>query len=62
MLVISIIILIFGIFIAINPMAYVEIVEAAGIFIILASILDICQLLMLYSKAKDIMALIKKNK
>ena len=61
MLAMNIIILAFGIFIAINPMAYVEIVEAAGIFVILASILEICELLMLYSKAKDIMNLIKKN-
>ncbi len=60
-LVVSILILIFGVFIAINPMAYVEIVEAAGIFIVLASILELCELIMLYSRAKDIMKLIKEN-
>ena len=61
MLVVSIILLIFGIFIGINPMTYVNIIEATGIFIILASILEICDLLVLYTKAKNIMSLIKKN-
>ncbi len=61
MLVVSVLLLIFGVFIGINPMASVDLVEATGIFVILASILEICNLLMLYTKAKDIMKLIKKN-
>ena len=60
-LVVSILLLIFGIFIGINPMVYVDFVEATGIFIILASILELANLLMLYTKAKDIVKLIKKR-
>ena len=60
-LVISIILLIFGIFIIINPIiSAMEITEVAGIFIILASILEICNAIMLYSKAKDVLELFKK--
>ncbi len=62
MLVVSILLLIFGIFITINPMASMDVIEAAGIFMILASILEICNLLMVYSKAKDIAKLLKKMK
>ena len=62
LLVVSILLLIFGIFIGINPMASVDIVEATGIFIILSSILEICDLLILYTKAKNITKLLKKAK
>lgn len=62
MLVIAIILLIFGIFIMINPMASMDLVEATGIFIILGSILEICNSIMLYTKAKDILDLFKANK
>ena len=59
-LVIAIILLIFGIFIMINPMASMDLVEATGIFIILSSILEICNAIMLYTKAKEILELFKK--
>lgn len=60
-LVISIILLIFGIFIILNPIiAAMEITEVAGIFIILASILEICNAIMLYTKASDVLELFKK--
>ena len=59
-LVIAIILLIFGIFIMINPMASMDLVEATGIFIILSSILEICNSIMLYTKANDILKLFKK--
>mgnify|MGYP005807629375 CR=1 FL=1 len=59
-LTIAIILLIFGIFIMINPMASMDLVEATGIFIILASILEICASIMLYTKAKEILELFKK--
>lgn len=59
-LVIAIILLIFGIFIMINPMASMDLAEATGIFIILASILEICNSIMLYTKAKEILDLFKK--
>ena len=60
-LVISIILLIFGIFIIINPIiTTMEITEVAGIFIILASILEICNSIMLYGKTKDVLELFKK--
>ncbi len=61
MLAIAIILLIFGIFILINPMAAMDLAEAAGIFIILASILEICNSIMLYTKAQDILKLFKTN-
>lgn len=61
MLVSSILELILGIFIAINPMASIDIVEATGIFIILGSILDLVDTIMCYSKAKDIEKLIKNS-
>lgn len=59
-LVIAIILLIFGIFIMINPMASMDLVEATGIFIVLSSILEICNSIMLYTKANDILKLFKK--
>lgn len=62
MLVISIILLIFGIIIAINPMAAMDLAEATGIFIVLASILEISNLFMLYGKSKEIVKLLKKKK
>ena len=54
MLVTSFVLLIFGVFIAVNPMAAMDLVQVAAIFIILSSILEICNLIMIYSKAKDI--------
>ena len=60
-LVIAIILLIFGIFIMINPMASMDIVEVTGIFIILASILEMCNSIMLYTKAREILDLFKKK-
>lgn len=57
--VISILMLIFGVFITINPMASMDIIEATAIFIILSSILEICNMVLLYSKAKDILKLLK---
>lgn len=62
LLVTSIILLIFGIFIVINPMASMDLVEVAAIFVILSSILEIANLLMIYTKAKDIMKLLKGEK
>lgn len=61
-LVTSIILLISGIFIAINPMASMYLIEAAALFIILSCILEIANLLMFYSKSKEIVKLIKKVK
>lgn len=58
----SILLLIFGVFIAINPMKYMEIAEAMAIFIILGSILEICNLIMIYAKAKEFLKLFKKEK
>ena len=60
-LVIAIILLIFGVFIIINPMASMDIVEVTGICIILASILEICNSIMLYTKATEILDLFKKK-
>lgn len=60
MLVIAIILLVFSTFIIINPIiSAMEITEVAGIFIMLASILEICNAIMLYTKAKDILKLLK---
>ena len=53
--------LILGVFIAINPMSSVDIVEATGIFIVLGSILDLAYTIMCYSKAKDIEKAIKNS-
>lgn len=61
-LVISILLLIFGIFITINPMASMDIIEATAIFIILSSILEISNMVLLYSKAKEIIKLFKPKK
>ena len=59
-LVIALILLLFGIFIVINPMASKDLVEITGIFIILANILEISNLLMIYKKSEDIIKIIKK--
>lgn len=59
-LVVSLILLVFGIFITINPMSSIYIVEAVALFIILSSILELCSLLMLYSKANEIIKLLEK--
>ena len=58
----SILLLIFGVFITINPMASKDIVQAAAIFIILSSILEIANLFMLYSKSKELNKLFKGAK
>jgi len=59
MLVTALILLVFGIFVTINPMASLALTKATGIFIILASILEICNLIMMYTNAKDIVKFIK---
>lgn len=61
MLVTSFLLLIFGVFIAVNPMASMDLVQAMAIFIILSSILEICNLIMIYSKARDIAKLFKRE-
>lgn len=61
-LVTSIILLILGVFIAINPMASMYLIEAASLFIILSCILEIANLLMFYSRSKEIVKLLKKVK
>lgn len=61
-LVTSIIILILGIFITINPMSSMYLIEAASLFIILSCILSIANSFMFYSRAKDIVKLIKSKK
>lgn len=58
-LVTSVILLIFGVFVTINPMASMDIIEVVAIFIILSTILEIANLLMTYGKAKEIVKLIK---
>ncbi len=58
-LVTAILLLIFGVFVAVNPLAYMDIIQVAGIFIMLSSILEICNLIMFYTKAKDIVKLFK---
>lgn len=60
LLVTSILLIIFGVFTAINPLASMDIIEVAGIFIILSSVLEICNLIMMYGKAKEIVNLLKK--
>ncbi len=60
MLSVSALLLILGIVIAVNPMAAMDIAEAAGLFIILASILEISNLILMFTKAKDIKKLIMK--
>lgn len=57
----AVLLLIFGIFVAINPLAYMDIIQVAGIFMILTSILEICNLIMIYSRAKDIVKLFKNK-
>lgn len=58
MLNIGIILLAFGLFIMINP-ANMEDVETASMFVILASILEVSNHILLYDKAKDIETLLK---
>lgn len=63
MLVTSFLLLIFGVFIAVNPLeASMDIIQVMAIFIILSSILEICNLIMIYSKTKDIVKLFKNEK
>lgn len=62
LLVTSIILLIFGVLTAINPMASMDIIQVCGIFIILASILEVCNLIMMFTKANEIMKCFKKTK
>ena len=59
-LVTSIILLIFGVFVTINPMASKDIVQVTAIFIILSSILEIANLFMIYNKSKEIIKLFEK--
>lgn len=59
-LVTAAILLIFGIFITINPMKGMDLAEATGIFIVLASILEVCNLFMIFGKAEEIAELFKK--
>ncbi len=54
MLGVSSLLLVLGVVIAINPMAAMDIAEAAGLFIILASILEISNLIMLFTKSNEI--------
>ena len=61
MLVSSIIMFIFGIFILINPMNNVDIVKSLSIFIILYSVLEISNLFMFYNKCEDLLKLFKKK-
>lgn len=60
LLVTSIILLAFGVLTTINPMASMDIIQVCGIFIILASILEVCNLIMMFTKANDIMKCFKK--
>ena len=60
-LTIGIILLIFGVFIMINP-ARMEDVETASIFAILASILEICNYILLYTKKDEIQKMLKPKK
>lgn len=62
MLVTSFLLLIFGVFIAVNPMASMDIIQAMAIFVILSAILEICNLIMIYSKSKEIVKLFKNEK
>ena len=63
MLVTSFLLLIFGVFVAVNPLdASMDIIQVTAIFIILSSILEICNLIMIYSKTKDIVKLFKNEK
>ena len=55
----SVLELILGVFIAINPMASIDIVEVTGIFIVLGSILELVDIILCYSKAIEIEKLIK---
>lgn len=60
LLVTSIITLVFGIFVTVNPMRAYYVIEVAALFIILSSILTISNLIMLYTKAKEIESIFKK--
>jgi len=61
-LVTSILLLIFGVLMVINPMASIDIIQLTGIFIVLSCILEIANLIMIFKKAKDIKKLFKKTK
>lgn len=60
LLVTSIITLVFGIFVTVNPMRAYYVIEVAALFIILSSILTISNLIMIYTKAKEIENIFKK--
>ncbi|MBE6154664.1 MAG: hypothetical protein E7163_03745 [Firmicutes bacterium] len=62
MLVTSILLFIFGLLMLINPMASMDIIQLTGIFIVLSCILEIANLFMIYTKAKDIKKLFKEIK
>ena len=53
---------VFGIFVAINPMASMDMIQVAAVFIILSSILEISNLFMVFNKALEIEKLFKKIK
>lgn len=53
-LVTAVILLIFGVFVAINPMASLSLVKATSIFIILSSIVEMCNLVMLYKNGLEL--------
>jgi len=61
LLVTSLLLLVFGVFIAVNPMSSMDIIQVMAIFIILSSILEVCNLIMIYSKAKEIVNLFKER-
>ena len=61
-LVTSVLLLIFGILMVVNPMASMDIIQITGIFIVLSCVLEITNLFMIYTKAKDIKKLFKKIK
>lgn len=60
-LVTAIILLVFGVFVAINPKASLALTKTAGIFMILASILEACNQIMMYKNAKDIVKIFKEE-
>lgn len=61
-LAISIIILIFGILTVVDPLASLELIQVVGIFIILSCILEICNLIVLHNRTKEIIKLFKEKK
>lgn len=54
----SVMLLVFGIFITINPMKGMDVLKAMAIFVVLSSILELCNLVMVYARAKEIKKLL----